>query len=180
MNAYVKQWFSVNMTLLMTHKNQTLIRVALMTPTVTLAVDSTLYRSVGSPSLKYNPLPSTMLRFLLSFLLLLITGASLRGQDDVLRDVELSVFSVAYAKEHKTIYLIDSRNEVSEVRLSTANILGAYKAQVDEWHCEAQDQSQHCRRGCDLSNDCAIQGFAPVLKSHWQSLCLPGSAAYRG
>jgi len=72
-----------------------------------------------------------MFRFLFIFSLVLLAGANLQGQSDVVQNIKLSVFSVAYAEGHQTIYLTNSKNEVSEVRLSTANILGPYETMVD-------------------------------------------------
>jgi len=72
-----------------------------------------------------------MFRFLFIFSLVLLAGANLQGQSDVVQNIKLSVFSVAYAEGHQTIYLTNSKNEVSEIRLSTANILGPYETMVD-------------------------------------------------
>jgi len=72
-----------------------------------------------------------MLRILFTFSLVILTGANLQGQGDIVRNVKLSVFSVAYAKGHETIYLTNSKDETSEIRLSTANILGPYETMLD-------------------------------------------------
>ena len=72
-----------------------------------------------------------MFRFLFTFSLVLLAGANLQGQGDAVQNTELSVFSVAYAEGHQTIYLTNSKNEACEVRLSTANILGPYETMLD-------------------------------------------------
>ena len=72
-----------------------------------------------------------MFRFLFTLSLVLLAAANLQGQSDVVQNIKLSVFSVAYAEGHQTIYLTNSKNEVSEVRLSTANILGPYETMLD-------------------------------------------------
>jgi len=72
-----------------------------------------------------------MLRILFTFSLVILAGSTLQGQGDVVRNIELSVFSVAYAEGHETIYLTNSKDETSEIRLSTANILGPYETMLD-------------------------------------------------
>jgi hypothetical protein len=72
-----------------------------------------------------------MFRFFFTFSLILLTGAHLHGQSDVVRNIKVSVFSVAYAEGHQTIYLTNSKGEASEIRLSTANIRGPYKTVLD-------------------------------------------------
>lgn len=72
-----------------------------------------------------------MPRFCFTFSLILLAATNLHGRGDVVRNVELSVFSLAYADGHQTVYLTNSKSEVSEIRLSTANILGPYETMVD-------------------------------------------------
>ena len=45
--------------------------------------------------------------------------------------IDLSVYAIAYAEGHQTVYLTDSQSAVSEIALSSANILGPYHTVLD-------------------------------------------------
>ena len=45
--------------------------------------------------------------------------------------IDLSVYAIAYAEGHQTVYLTHSQSAASEIALSTANILGPYRVVLD-------------------------------------------------
>jgi hypothetical protein len=45
--------------------------------------------------------------------------------------VDISVYALAYAEGHQSVYLTNSKNEASEIRLSTANLLGPVQTALD-------------------------------------------------
>ncbi|MEO1857337.1 MAG: hypothetical protein ABGY95_08265 [Rubritalea sp.] len=53
------------------------------------------------------------------------------GQQDE-RVVKVSLYAFDYAKSHKTVYLTDGEGQVTDVRLSTANIIGPFKTRLDD------------------------------------------------
>jgi len=65
-------------------------------------------------------------RFLLLVFILLAQVAGVQA-----RSVDLSVYALGYAEDHKTVYLLNGDDEAVEIALSTARMVGPYHTVLD-------------------------------------------------
>jgi hypothetical protein len=73
------------------------------------------------------------LALVLFSLLVLVTGVKAKEVVPAasIEHVDISVYALAYAEGHQSVYLTNSKNEASEIRLSTANLLGPVQTALD-------------------------------------------------
>jgi len=73
-----------------------------------------------------------MKKIFITCCLFISIGGVLFGQKKEKTSLEISLYAFDYAKGHQTIFLTDSKNQVNEIKLSNANILGPFKTVLDD------------------------------------------------
>ncbi len=59
-------------------------------------------------------------------------GGSLFGQKKEETSIEVFIYAFEYAKGHQSVFLTENKNQVKEVKLSNANMLGPFKTTLDK------------------------------------------------
>jgi len=73
-----------------------------------------------------------MKNFFIIYCLFIAIGGTLVAQEKEATSVEVSLYAFDYAKGYQTIFLVDNKNQVNEIKLSKANIQGSFKTVLDK------------------------------------------------